>query len=124
LTKLLEGHEVPNSISNISASSSLNLDRILTNFVEMSGPASLSHEKKVGDGVREKLQGASSSERRCTIKRERVTSNDSCSIDILADLSGSSSDRDSNARSSSISDHAGDSTAQSSSIPMLPRLIL
>ncbi len=41
LTKLLKNHEVPNfvPISNISASSSLNLDRTLTNFVEMSDPA-------------------------------------------------------------------------------------
>jgi hypothetical protein len=49
LTKLLENHEVPNSISNNSASSSLNLDRILTNFVEMSGPVPPGHGKKVGD---------------------------------------------------------------------------
>ncbi len=115
LTKLLESHEVPNSISNISASSSLNLDRILTNFVEMSGQVPPSHEEKVGDVAHENLQGASSSKRGCTIKRERLNSYDSGSIDILAGLSGDSSDRDSHAQSGSISDHTGDSAAQSSS---------
>ncbi len=53
--------------------------------------------------------------RGCTIKRERLNSNYSGSIDILAGLSGNSSDKDSHAQSGSISDHTGDSTAQSSS---------
>jgi hypothetical protein len=109
LTKLLEGSEVLPSVSNISVSSSLNLDRTLTE------PAPPSHEKKVGDVMREHPQGASSFERGCTIKREPSSSNESGSTNFLAGLSGSSSDRDSNAHSGSISDHAGDSNAQSSS---------
>ncbi len=115
LTKLLESHEVPNSISNISASSLLNLDGTLSNFVKMSGLAPSSHEKKVRDVARENLQGAFSSKRGCTIKRERVNSNDSGRIDIFAGLSESSSDRESIARSGSTSNQTGDSNGQSSS---------
>jgi hypothetical protein len=117
LTKLLENHGVPSSIpiSNISDSSTLNLDRTLANFVEMSDPAPPRHEAKVEEVARSNLQGASSSTRGCTIKRERVNSNDSGSIDILAGLSGASSDRESIARSGSTSNQTGDSGGQSSS---------
>ncbi len=103
------------SISNASASNVVNLDKVLTEFVKMPGKSLPSDEKNEGDVVRQHLQGASSSERGCTIKRERSVSSDSAGTNFLAGLSGSSSDRDSNARSASISDHIGDSNVQSSS---------
>ncbi len=115
LTKLLEEPEVLPSISNVSASNLVNLDKVLTEFVKMPGKSLPSDEKNEGNVVREHPQGASSSERGCTIKRERSVSSDSASTKFLAGLSGSSSDRDSNARSASISDHIGDSNIQSSS---------